>query len=385
MQTQKNTESIDIPEIIKFVRQKDYKFVKKLGRGGCGTTILLCDEIIDELFVCKKYSPFNPTYKEKLFKNFKEEIKLLHLLFNKNIVRVFNYHIYDEYLTGYIVMEYVEGDDITTYLAKYPENINDIFLQVIEGFSYLEKSNILHRDIRPQNIMVTNDGLVKIIDFGFGKQISNNEDFDKSISLNWWCETPLDFNLKIYDFKTEIYFVGKLFEQIIQENGIEAFEYKNELSSMCRHNPEERIISFADIRQGVLQNQFLELPFSNDERKTYQAFANDLSHVIGDLKQSTQYYDEIDKIQSKLEDLYKKVMLENVIPKNSYIIDCFLKGSYLFYPSRNFTVDRLKEFIELLRSSSKDKKNIILSNLHSRFDSLDRVKEELIDDDEIPF
>lgn len=391
MLEQQNTEYINIPEIIKFVRQKDYKFVEKLSRGGCGTTILLKDEVINELFVCKKYDPFDPEkqldseFKEKLFENFKEEIKLLHLVHNKNIVRVFNYHIYNEYLTGYIIMEYVKGINITEYLAWFPENINDVFLQVVDGFTYLEKNNILHRDVRPQNIMVTNDGQVKIIDFGFGKQIKSNKDFDKSISLNWWCEPPLDFKQKTYDFKTELYFVGKLFEQIIQENNIETFKYRYELSNMCKTNPEERIDSFANIKQGILENQFLELPFSQEEKSIYLDFANHLSNVISKIKNSTEYYDDIDKIQSKLEELFKKVMLENVLPKNTYIIDCFFKGGYSYWKREDFPIDSLKKIIEMLRSSSKEKKNVILSNLHSRFNAIEREKEDLIGEDEIPF
>lgn len=384
MQEQTNIESINIPELIKFVKQKDYKFVKQLGRGGCGITILLLDEIINENFVCKKYAPFDPEDKEELFKKFKEEIRLLYLLFHKNIVRIFNYHIYDEHKAGYIIMEFIEGNDIETYLEIYPENINDIFLQVIEGFSYLEKMNILHRDIRPQNIMVNKDGLVKIIDFGFGKQISNNEDFDKSISLNWWCDVPSDFQSENYNFKTEIYFIGKLFEQIIQNNSIESFAYKRELSNMCRYNHDERISSFANIKQGILQDQFLELPFSDEERDAYRYFADSLSLVINTVKPSTEYYDEIDEIQIKLEELYKKVMLEEDLPKNTFIINCFLKGGYNYWQKRPFPTYHLKKFIELLRAASKEKKNIILSNLHSRFEGIDRSKEDLFDD-EIPF
>jgi len=73
----------------------------------------------------------------------------------------------------------------------------------------------LHRDIRPANILVDNSGTVKIIDLGFGKQIRATKDFDKSLSLNWWCAVPKEFGLGLYDFSTEVYFVGKLFEDLI--------------------------------------------------------------------------------------------------------------------------------------------------------------------------
>ena len=74
---------------------------------------------------------------------------------------------------------------------------------------------MLHRDIRAGNLLVDNDGQLKIIDLGFGKQVNTSLDFDKSITLNWWCATPDEFRFKRYDFGTEVYFVGKLFEQLI--------------------------------------------------------------------------------------------------------------------------------------------------------------------------
>jgi serine/threonine-protein kinase len=99
-------------------------------------------------------------------------------------------------------MDYIEGDNIENYLLWSPEEINNIFSQTIDAFSYLESFNILHRDIRPKNILITKEKIVKIIDFGFGKQIMNPKDFNKSISLNWLYDTPDDFNQAIYDFKT---------------------------------------------------------------------------------------------------------------------------------------------------------------------------------------
>lgn len=159
-----------IPEIIKFTRKKDYKFIQPLGSGALGYTILVEDETINEQFVCKKYSPIEGVQPEKYYKNFVDEIKLMHKLFHNNIVRIYNYYLFEEYHTGYILMEYIDGSNIEEYLKLYPENINNIFEQIINGFAYLESQNILHRDIRSGNILVDKNGFVKIIDFGFGKK-----------------------------------------------------------------------------------------------------------------------------------------------------------------------------------------------------------------------
>lgn len=98
--------------VIEFVRKRNYVLVRELGQGACGKTVLLRDDVIDELFVCKKYSPYYKEHKQEFFDNFLREIKLLHDVYHQNVVRVFNYHLYPEKMTGYILMEYVDGSDI---------------------------------------------------------------------------------------------------------------------------------------------------------------------------------------------------------------------------------------------------------------------------------
>ena len=373
-------------KIIEFVRKKDYQLIEELGRGACGKTVLLYDDVINEKFVCKKYEPHYEEHKEVLFKNFIHEIKLLHLINHKNIVRVFNYYIYPDHLTGYILMEHIEGLDIESYLGNNPENFNEVFLQAIDGFSYLESNNILHRDIRPLNIMVAHDNTLKIIDFGFGKHIIDNKNFNKSISLNWWCEPPPEFKDEIYDYKTEVYFLGKLFEKIIMEQGIENFKYKSILSNMCLSDYQKRTESFFEIKKIILSDKFIEIEFSYDEKDAYRAFSNTLFGAISKIQQGTKYYDDIDKIQSNLELLYKKVMLEESISDSNLIIRCFVNGAHYFKKRFYIPVDQLKSFIQLLRSCSKEKRNIILSNLYTKLDAIERY-EEMDDgfDDDIPF
>lgn len=264
---------------IQFLRSKDFKFVKDIGQGGLGKTVLLRDDLINEEFVCKKYSPIYEDIKEEYFSNFVEEIKLLYLLHHKNIVRIFNYYLYPEKTTGYILMEFINGSEIHVYIKNNPEKINDIFLQTIQGFKYLENIKILHRDIRPQNILISNEGIVKIIDFGFGKKISFDDSFDKSISLNWRFSPPLEFEDRIYDFRTEVYFIGKLFEELIKDNHIEHFAYSEVLLNMIKHDAQERIKSFFDILRTIEGKGNFEFEFSEKEIETYRFFADGIKSI----------------------------------------------------------------------------------------------------------
>lgn len=371
-------------KIIEFIRKRDYKFIKELGQGACGKTVLLHDDMINEQFVCKKYSPYYTDYKQEMFANFVREIKLLHQVYHQNVVRVFNYYLYLDQLTGYILMEYVDGTDIEEYLAQAPEKTNEIFLQSINGLRYMESNNILHRDIRPQNILVRSDGIVKIIDLGFGKQVKYPEDFDKSISLNWWCDPPDEFKSTIYDFRTEVYFVGKLFEKIIQEKGIDHFEYKAILSRMCHRDPETRVQSFFDIEKEIQSNRFYEINFNEDEMGFYRRFADWITLNITKIEGGTKYVHDFDRVQNQLEDAYRSFMLEETVPDSSLIIRCFLNGSY-YYKKKGFPVDVVRVFLHLLKSSTPVKRRIIMANLHTRLDAIQRYSDKDINYDDVPF
>lgn len=369
---------------IEFPRPKDYILEQELGQGACGLTVVVYDPVIEERFVCKKYAPFHDGFKEQFFTNFVREIKLLYLLNHQNIVRVFNYYLYPEKHLGYIFMEYVVGTDIDDYLGQHPETVNEIFRQAIDGFAHLEENHILHRDIRPLNLMVGSTGIVKIIDFGFGKQSTGEEDFDKSISLNWWCEPPLEFEDRIYDFATEVYFVGKLFERIVIDRDIQHFKHSGLLKRMCARRPSDRVSSFADVRKELLADRFLDIQFEDWEREAYREFSDGLYAIASKLEENTKYYDA-ENVQSRLEDCFKRVMLEEVIPKNSLILNCFINGAYHFKTNIFFRVYALRNFVDLFRSCSREKKNIIINNLQAKLDAVPRYDHKVDFDDDIPF
>jgi serine/threonine-protein kinase len=372
-------------EIVKFLRKRDYSFQRELGNGACGRTVLLYDDLIDEQFVCKKYSPFSEDHREELFKNFVREIKLLHKIQHENLVRVFNYYLYPDQFTGYILMEFIEGIDIEDYISQNPENTNSLFLQAINGFKYLEEQSILHRDIRPLNILIRSDGILKIIDLGFGKQIRNSDDFDKSISLNWWCETPADFAYSRYDFTTEVYFIGKLFEKLISDNSISHFKYASVLRRMCQHDPTKRIPTFADIEKEIRNDQFAEFDFSRSELEAYRKFANELCSFLLKMESSVKYSEDIGRIVRQLEIQYRTFMLESYVPDPTTVVRCFLNGTYFYKRNQTLSVNCIYDFLRLFKTSTEEKRRLILANLHTRFDTIPRYAEVQDNDDDIPF
>lgn len=372
---------INNKDIIKFIRKRDYIFEKDIGQGGTAKTVLLYDDIINNHFVCKKYEPYYEDLKDVFFKNFVEEIKLLHLIYHINIVRIFNYFLYPEQKTGYILMEYVNGEHIDNYLEKHPENIDSIFIQTIEGFKYLEDNGILHRDIRPQNIIVTEKGIVKIIDFGFGKRVDNISDYDKSITLNWFYDVPNDFEKNKYDHKTEIYFIGKLFEKILNETDSETFSFDDILGKMVLKDYNERIESFEIILKDILTDEISQIEFEEHEIDFYRNFADSLMKIISSIAENAKYITDVSEISNKLERLYKDTILEEVLHNNRSLINCFINGNYR-YNEEIINMYIIHNFINMFRKIPKHKKNIIVRNLINRLESINKYPEW---EDDLPF
>jgi serine/threonine-protein kinase len=370
---------------VTFLRQRDYQFVKELGQGACGRTVLLHDDLIDEYFVCKKYQPFAETHREQLFKNFVREIKLLHQLQHENVVRVFNYYLYPDKFTGYILMEFIDGLAIEDYVSQQPERTNSLFLQTVSGFRYLESRSILHRDIRPGNVLVRSDGAVKIIDLGFGKSVQTSADFDKSISLNWWCEIPAEFGESRYDFASEVYFLGKLFEKLVTDNEITHFKYSQALGRMCQRDPFKRTKSFADVEKEVLSDQFTEIGFSDAELKAYRAFADAIWSHLSKLESGVKYVDDVPRVIRQLENAYRSFMLEPDVPDPALVLRCLIDGTYYYKKNSRVPVDCVRRFLGLLKSCAEEKVRIVLANLHTRLDTLPRYSGEVPPNEDIPF
>jgi len=341
----------------------------------------LYDTEIDQTFICKKYSPIYPEMREELFRNFVQEIKILHQLFHRNVVRVFNYYIYSNLITGYILMEYVDGSEIDKYATHRPQDLDDLFLQAIDGFSYLEERGVLHRDIRASNLMVTADGTLKIIDFGFGKKVAVSADFDKSITLNWPVDPPREFEEGRYDFATEVYFVGKLFADIIAGFESSSFNHIEIVRKMCRLDPESRFSSFAEIRKQVSGEQ-LAADFTEDDIEVYRRFSSSLLDIVQKIESSAAYVTDVSAVIASLDATYRRSMLEIYIYSHKDIVRAFVKGGYYYKTSAWFEVGVLKEFLQLLKKSSLENKNVIADNIRGRLDAVVRYTDA---DGDIPF
>jgi serine/threonine protein kinase len=146
-----------------------YKILEKLGEGGMGVVYKAQDTKLDRI-VALKFLPKHLLCDEEAKTRFEHEAKAASALNHTNITTI---HEIDE-VEGecFICMEYVEGKSIKELIKEKTlsiEEILNIAIQIAEGLNAAHKKGIVHRDIKSDNIMVTDEGLVKVMDFGLAK------------------------------------------------------------------------------------------------------------------------------------------------------------------------------------------------------------------------
>ncbi len=153
-----------------------YQIIKAIGEGGMANVYLAYDTILDRN-VAVKVLRGDLAGDEKFVRRFQREALSASSLTHPNIVEV--YDVGEDNGQYYIVMEYVEGKHLKNLIKKRGKlttsEVIDIMLQITDGMSVAHDSYIIHRDIKPQNIMILENGLVKIMDFGIAMAMNSTQ------------------------------------------------------------------------------------------------------------------------------------------------------------------------------------------------------------------
>jgi eukaryotic-like serine/threonine-protein kinase len=149
-----------------------YTVEKTLGRGGMATVELAHDMELDRRVAVKRL--FASLADDAVFRQrFLREARMAAALSHPNLVAVFD--VGDEDGLPYIVMEYVDGETLADLMQRTgpvaPDRAVDLLLQVCAGLQHAHSAELVHRDIKPQNLLVRSDGVVKIADFGIARTL----------------------------------------------------------------------------------------------------------------------------------------------------------------------------------------------------------------------
>lgn len=147
-----------------------YELIEQIGEGGMAVVYKARDTLLNRNVAVKILKP-EYTKDVKLVDNFKKESQAAARLVHQNIVGV--YDVGKQGNINYIVMELVEGEILSDYIAKnapldYKKAVA-IGKQIAAGLAFAHKNNVIHKDIKPQNVLLTSDGIAKITDFGIAK------------------------------------------------------------------------------------------------------------------------------------------------------------------------------------------------------------------------
>jgi serine/threonine protein kinase/tetratricopeptide (TPR) repeat protein len=144
------------------------------------------------------------------------EQKLLANLSHPNIVRMLDLGISDDRVP-YIVMEYVDGESITAYAASrpLPERL-ELFLTLASAVSFAHRNLVLHRDLKPGNVMVTRDGVVKLLDFGLGRSLqSDAETVTAQRALTPAYAAPEQFTDRSPSTRIDVFSLGAVLHEML--------------------------------------------------------------------------------------------------------------------------------------------------------------------------
>ena len=199
-----------------------YEIVKMLGRGGMGAVYMGRQISLDRPVAIKILSNALEEADASFAERFKNEAKAMGKLTHPGIVAV---HAFGETEGGllYIVMEFVEGTDVSRMIAKegrlHTDHAMAITAHVCDALGYAHERGIIHRDIKPANIMVGYDGAVKVADFGLAKMThSNSTGLTQSGmamgTLHYMAPETLMLGSAV-DHRADIYAVGVMLYQML--------------------------------------------------------------------------------------------------------------------------------------------------------------------------
>ena len=226
-----------------------YEIIKTIGEGGMANVYLANDTILDRQ-VAVKILRGDLAHDEKFVRRFQREAISASSLSHPNIVEMYDVGEDDE--KYFIVMEYVNGKTLKNLIKKRGalilEEVIDIMLQLTSGIAHAHDSYIIHRDIKPQNVMILDDGMVKITDFGIAMAVNTNEITQtNSVMGSVHYLPPEQANGSGSTIKSDIYSLGILMFELLTgkipfkgENAVEIAikQMKDQIPSVCKINDE---------------------------------------------------------------------------------------------------------------------------------------------------
>ena len=258
-----------------------YEIINKIGSGGMADVYKVKDHKLNRLVAIKVLKA--EFCEDKTFiAKFRKEAQAAAGLSHPNVVNV--YDVGEDHNLYYIIMELVEGITLKDYINKKGKlsvkEATSIAIQVSLGLEAVHNANIVHRDVKPQNIIISTDGKVKLSDFGIARVASSNT-INSNVMVSVHYSSPEQVRGGYSDKKSDIYSLGITMYEMV--TGRVPFDGDTSVAIAIKHLQEEM----------VDPSEYAEdLPYSFQQiikkctQKSVDRRYNNLSEVIEDLKRS---------------------------------------------------------------------------------------------------
>ena len=252
-------DSADEPSVAKgVVIGNRYEVIELIGRGAMGQVFLVHDRDLDEKTALKLLP--RELFNKSQATSIKEEIRLARRITHRNILRTFDMGNWDIYT--YISMEYVAGYDLDLLLKR--RGAQDLYIallmgrQICSAMNAAHEEGVVHLDLKPGNMMINGQGILKIMDFGLARSVAN-KDGQQTLENNTQLVgtprymAPEQFLNETIDHRTDIYSIGVILYTML--TGSPPFSHKDymKLAAMQVHQDLPEIRGLNGVINGPLE------------------------------------------------------------------------------------------------------------------------------------
>jgi tetratricopeptide (TPR) repeat protein/TolB-like protein len=269
-----------------------YAVLEELGKGGMGEVYRVKDEKLDEEMALKVLKPEIAVNKD-MIQRFKNELKLSRKIAHRHICKM--YDLNEEEETPYITMEFVRGEDLKSAIRKKgklkEEEAIAIAKQVCKGLAEAHELGVVHRDLKPQNIMIDKNGNAKVMDFGIARSIEAAGVTQTGVMIGTPdYMSPEQAEGEEADQRSDIYALGVILYEMV--TGAVPFKGDTAFSVALKHKtklPQDPKKLNSDISDNL--SRLILICMEKDRERRYQsaeALLNDLRNIEDGLPLGTK-------------------------------------------------------------------------------------------------